>query len=177
VGRRDANAVAPGGDARAAVARRFGSEDFRVTMAARHRTAVDERVAAVHAETGARVETMELDAARPVALAAAPPMRAAGQGTIIFTGGGMADNLLPHIATLSLGKVTLPAAAEMLYEELEPEGIRAGTVTIAGAIEAGAPFDPDDIAQLYWDVCAAPVADWRAEYRFDGGVDAGRTAS
>jgi hypothetical protein len=39
-----------------------------------------------------------------------PAMRAAGGGTLLFTGGGFADFLPPELATLSLGKVT-PARA------------------------------------------------------------------
>lgn len=222
--------VGAGSGLGAAVARRFGSEGFRITLAARHRQAVDELAGAVHAETGARVDALELDAARPVALrerlfsafhehgapgivvysgarmglddlltvavddleeayavnvlgaimtaqAVAPFMRAAGRGTIIFTGGGMADRLPPNIATLGLGKLTLRAAGTILHEQLRPKGIRVTTTTIAGAIEAGGPLDPDKIAEFYWDVCSSPAADWPAEHRFESRVEAGRTTS
>ena len=102
------------------------------------------------------------------AQAAVPGMRAAGEGTIIFTGGGVADALPPQLATLSLGKVALRAAATMLRQQLESENIRVGTITIAGGIEAGGPFDPDKIAQRYWEVYSSPSGEWSTEYRFEG---------
>ena len=88
-----------------------------------------------------------------------------------------ADRLPPTIATLGLGKVTLRAAGTILHEQLKPKGIRVSTITIAGAIEAGGPLDPDKIAEFYWDVCSSPVADWPAEHRFESRVEAGRTTS
>ncbi|HXN60888.1 MAG TPA: SDR family NAD(P)-dependent oxidoreductase, partial [Acidimicrobiales bacterium] len=39
--------------------------------------------------------------------AAAPAMRAGGSGTIMVTGGGFADNPIPALATVSLGKAAL----------------------------------------------------------------------
>src|SRR4051794_29477894 len=49
---------------------------------------------------------------------AVPAMRAAGGGTLLFTGGGFADGLPVGFATLSLGKLALRAAATMLAREL-----------------------------------------------------------
>jgi short-subunit dehydrogenase len=72
-----------------------------------------------------------------VAQVAAPAMRAAGLGTIIVTGGGFADHPIPALATVSLGKAALRSAATMLGADLEPDGIRVVTLTIAGQIVAG----------------------------------------
>ena len=77
---------------------------------------------------------------------AAPAMRAAGSGTIIVTGGGFADHPIPALATVSLGKAALRSAATMLGADLEPDGIRVATLTIAGQIVAGTAFDPENIA-------------------------------
>src|SRR4029079_4206855 len=83
---------------------------------------------------------------------AAPAMRVAGSGTIIVTGGGFADHPIPNLATVSLGKAALRSAATMLAADLEPDGIRVATLTIAGQISAGTAFDPGRIAERYWDV-------------------------
>jgi short-subunit dehydrogenase len=74
-----------------------------------------------------------------VAQVAAPAMKAAGFGILIVTGGGFADHPIPALATVSLGKAALRSAATMLAADLEPDGIRVATLTIAGPIAAGTP--------------------------------------
>ena len=105
--------------------------------------------------------------ARVVAQVAAPAMRAAGFGTILVTGGGFADHPIPALATISLGKAALRSAATMLGADLEPDGIRVATLTIAGQIAAGTSFDPERIAERYWEV-AHLDGPWQAEFRFTG---------
>jgi short-subunit dehydrogenase len=102
-----------------------------------------------------------------VAQAAAPAMRAAGSGTILVTGGGFADHPIPALATVSLGKAALRSAATMLGADLAPDGVRVATLTIAGQIAAGTAFDPERIAERYWEVVHAD-APWQAEFRFTG---------
>jgi short-subunit dehydrogenase len=102
-----------------------------------------------------------------VAQAAAPAMRAAGFGTILVTGGGFADHPIPALASVSLGKAALRSAATMLGADLEPDGIRVATLTIAGQIAAGTPFDPGHIAERYWQVVHLD-GPWQAEFRFTG---------
>jgi NAD(P)-dependent dehydrogenase (short-subunit alcohol dehydrogenase family) len=99
---------------------------------------------------------------------AVPAMRAAGGGTLLFTGGGFADALPPTLATLSLGKVALRAVATMLARQLRDDDIHAGSLTILGQIAAGTPFDPDSIADAYWAICNEQRDAWREEYRFEG---------
>jgi hypothetical protein len=99
---------------------------------------------------------------------AVPAMRAAGAGTLLFTGGGFADALPETLATLSLGKVALLAAATMLARQLRDDDIHAGSLTILGQIVPGTPFDPDGIADAYWAICNEPPDAWREEYRFEG---------
>ncbi len=98
---------------------------------------------------------------------AAPAMRAAGSGTIIVTGGGFADYPIPALATVSLGKAALRSAATMLGADLQPDGIRVATLTIMGQIVAGTAFDPENIAQRYWEVVHSDDP-WQAEFRFTG---------
>jgi short-subunit dehydrogenase len=98
---------------------------------------------------------------------AAPAMRAAGSGTILVTGGGFADNPIPVLATVSLGKAALRSAATMLGADLAPDGIRVATLTIMGQIVAGTPFDPEKIAERYWEVVHTD-GPWQAEFRYTG---------
>jgi short-subunit dehydrogenase len=102
-----------------------------------------------------------------VAQVAAPAMKAAGFGTIIVTGGGFADHPIPALATVSLGKAALRSAATMLGADLGPDGIRVATLTIAGQIAPGTPFDPERIAERYWDVVHTDGS-WQPEFRFTG---------
>jgi short-subunit dehydrogenase len=102
-----------------------------------------------------------------VAQEAAPAMRAAGFGTMIVTGGGFADHPIPALATVSLGKAALRSAATMLGADLAPDSIRVATLTIDGQIVAGTAFDPEPIAERYWDVVHSDDP-WQAEFRFTG---------
>ena len=102
-----------------------------------------------------------------VAQVAAPAMRAAGFGTIMVTGGGFADHPISVLATVSLGKAALRSAATMLGADLEPDGIRVATLTILGQIVAGTAFDPERIAERYWEVVHSD-GPWQAEFRFTG---------
>jgi short-subunit dehydrogenase len=111
--------------------------------------------------------TVDVLGAIVVTQVAAPAMRAAGSGTIIVTGGGFADHPIPALATVSLGKAALRSAATMLGADLEPDGIRVATLTIAAQIVAGTAFDPENIAERYWEVVHSDTP-WQAEFRFDG---------
>src|SRR4051794_34281524 len=99
---------------------------------------------------------------------AVPAMRAAGQGTLLFTGGGFADALPPTLATVSLGKLTPRGPATMLARQLNEDGIHAGSLTILGQIAPGTPFDPDRIADAYWAIRTEEPGAWLEEYRFEG---------
>jgi hypothetical protein len=116
---------------------------------------------------------MELTGTRGAPTAATPSPawrcapRTAGFGTILVTGGGFADHPIPALATVSLGKAALRSAATMLGADLEPDGIRVATLTIAGQIAAGTSFDPERIAERYWEVVHVD-GPWQAEFRFTG---------
>jgi short-subunit dehydrogenase len=202
-----------------AVARRFASGGYRVTLVARSTDGLRDLVDGL-ADTGAQIDTMAADASDPEGLrarmaelysvpgapgviiynavmgapdkllsssvehlqaayavdvigaivvtqVAAPVMRSAGSGTVIVTGGGFADNPIPALATVSLGKAALRSAATMLGSDLEPDGIRVATLTITGQIVAGTAFDPENIAKRYWEVVHSD-SPWQAEFRFTG---------
>jgi short-subunit dehydrogenase len=98
---------------------------------------------------------------------AAPAMQAAGGGTILFTGGGFADHPVPALATLSLGKAALRSAATILSAELAEARVRVASITIAGPVAPGTPFDPNRIAERYWQIVHSD-GDWQSEFRFEG---------
>jgi NADP-dependent 3-hydroxy acid dehydrogenase YdfG len=99
---------------------------------------------------------------------AAPALREAGRGTILFTGGGLADHPVPAVAGLAIGKAGIRSVAKMVAASVADDNIHAATVTIVGEVKPGTAFDPDTIADTFWAAHAAPKDQWQAEYRFDG---------
>jgi hypothetical protein len=53
-------------------------------------------------------------------------------------------------SSLGLGKVTLRNLVTSLALELEPQGVRVGTVTVCSSIKAGTPFSPDRVAEEFF---------------------------
>jgi NAD(P)-dependent dehydrogenase (short-subunit alcohol dehydrogenase family) len=97
-----------------------------------------------------------------------PVMRAAGGGTLLVTGGGFADNPVPALATLSMGKAAVRSAQTLIAASVRDDGIHAATVTIDGVVKPGTEFDPDKIAELFWTAHTDSKDAWRTEYRFTG---------
>jgi NAD(P)-dependent dehydrogenase (short-subunit alcohol dehydrogenase family) len=91
----------------------------------------------------------------------APLMAANGGGSFLVTGGMPLPDY--RYTSLSLGKAALRAAATMLAQRYGPSGIHVATVTIAGPVAPGTPFDPDDIANHYWQLHTEPRDSWRHE--------------
>jgi NAD(P)-dependent dehydrogenase (short-subunit alcohol dehydrogenase family) len=99
---------------------------------------------------------------------AAPVLRAAGRGTLLVTSGGFADNPVPALASLSIGKAALRSAQTLVAAGVKDDGVHAATITIAGAVKPGTAFDPDNIAELFWSAHTDAKDDWQTEYRFTG---------
>ena len=96
----------------------------------------------------------------------APAMRAAGRGTILLTGSGVALRPTPGSTSLGLQKAGLRNLAQALAEELRPDGVHAATVTIRGALAPGTPFDPDVVADAFWQLYAEGAGEpdtWHSE--------------
>lgn len=83
------------------------------------------------------------------AQALAGDMRVAGGGSLLFTGGGLADHPSADYASLSLGKAALRNLAFSLAQDLGPHNIHVATVTVHGFVQAGTHFDPHLIAQSF----------------------------
>jgi short-subunit dehydrogenase len=81
-----------------------------------------------------------------------PDMIERKQGTILLTGGALALYPAAIMTSLSIGKAGMRNLAFTLSDELAPHGIYVGTVTIAGLVKPGTFFDPDSIAESYWEL-------------------------
>lgn len=81
-----------------------------------------------------------------------PEMIERKQGTILFTGGMLALNPVASRASASISKAGLRNLTFTLADELSPYGIAVGTVTIGGVVKAGTFFDPDLIAESFWEL-------------------------
>ncbi len=81
-----------------------------------------------------------------------PAMQQQKAGTILFTGGGFAIEPMPPYASLGAGKAALRNLTYSLHAELAPVNIHVATVTVCGFVEPGTKFDPDTIAETYWEL-------------------------
>lgn len=81
-----------------------------------------------------------------------PQMKERKSGTIIFTGGMLALNPVSSRASASISKAGLRNLTFTLADELSPFGIHVATVTIGGVVKQGTFFDPDLIAEAYWEI-------------------------
>jgi len=94
---------------------------------------------------------------------ALPGMRAAGRGTLLFTGGGLGLKPKAGLASGSLGKAALRSLALSFAEELAPEGIHAATLTVCGFVQPGTGLSPDRVARSLWSLHAQPAGSWDKE--------------
>lgn len=79
----------------------------------------------------------------------AADMRVGGGGSLLFTGGGMADHPTADYASLSLCKAALRSLVHTLAQDYGVHGIHVATVTVHGFVQAGTHFDPHLIAQSF----------------------------
>ncbi|MBW7455598.1 SDR family NAD(P)-dependent oxidoreductase [Paenibacillus sepulcri] len=81
-----------------------------------------------------------------------PEMIERKQGTLFFTGGAIALDPNPDYASLSLGKAATRSLALSLADTLSPHGIYVGQVLIADHVKRGTFYDPDRIADVFWNL-------------------------
>lgn len=96
-----------------------------------------------------------------VAAHTAPAMAHRGSGSFLVTGGMPEPD--PRYTSLSLGKAGLRALVRLLSEQYGPAGVHIATVTVAGPVAPGTAFDPDSIAEHYWQLHNQPAARWQHE--------------
>lgn len=92
-----------------------------------------------------------------------PAMRAQKRGTILVTGGGQALDPWPQMTSLAVGKAACRSLALVLHKELAPLGVHAATVTVCGLVERGGRFDPDKLAEVFWELHEQPAGKFEAE--------------
>lgn len=95
-------------------------------------------------------------------------MQARKEGTIIFTGGGLALNPSAQYASLSAGKAALRSLALSLAAELEPAGIHVATVTIGGIVRPNSRFAPERIAEVFWKLHTQAKGEFEREIVYKG---------
>ena len=165
-GVRAAGAAADAGDIvslRAALARlqaELGDPDVLVYNAA----GVTYRpLAQVDAEQFAADLSVSIVGAFAAAQQVLPAMRARRSGSVLLTGGGFAFEPMPVLASLGVGKAAIRNLAFSLHADLSDTGVHAATVTICGTVAPGTPFDPDRIAEAFWQLHAQPVGGFERE--------------
>lgn len=93
-----------------------------------------------------------------------PAMKAKKQGTLLFTGGGLALDPWPAMSSLAVGKAGIRNLALSLHKDLKTDGIRVATVTIDGLVKPGAgALDPQSIAEVFFALHEQPAASGDAE--------------
>jgi NAD(P)-dependent dehydrogenase (short-subunit alcohol dehydrogenase family) len=93
----------------------------------------------------------------------APAMRAAAQGTMLFTGSIVGIKPWAPGAALGMQKAALRNYVYALADELAPDGIHVAMVTIKGVITPGTHFDPALIADEFWNLHVQPRESWATE--------------
>lgn len=82
----------------------------------------------------------------------ATPDFAAKRGSIILTGGVLAESPYPGYVALSMDKAALRNLALEKNGELAGKGIYVGTVMVCGVIGGDEHFAPDNIAEKFWEL-------------------------
>lgn len=79
------------------------------------------------------------------------PSLIANAGDVLLVGGGSALNPTSASGVLASGKAALRAASFALSQELEPQGVRVRTITIAGLMDPKGPLVPQAVARALLD--------------------------
>jgi NAD(P)-dependent dehydrogenase (short-subunit alcohol dehydrogenase family) len=79
-------------------------------------------------------------------------MRGAGRGVLVFTVNSLARSPEAMSAALSMGKGAQLNLALSLERELESTPVKIGVVTVCGPIKAGTAYDPERLADVYWEL-------------------------
>jgi short-subunit dehydrogenase len=79
-----------------------------------------------------------------------PEMIERKHGVLFSTGGTIANEPNPEYASLSIGKAGIRSLALSLSDILSPYGIYVGQVLIHGYVKPGTFYDPDRIAEVFW---------------------------
>ena len=84
------------------------------------------------------------------------------------TGSMAADTPWNEAASLGVQKAGLRNLVRSIDTTLEPEGIRAVSLTVRGTLGKDGPFTPDRVADAIWDAAHQDESDWRTEVPYTG---------
>jgi NAD(P)-dependent dehydrogenase (short-subunit alcohol dehydrogenase family) len=85
-------------------------------------------------------------------------MQRVEHGVLVFTVNSLARSPAAMSAALSIGKGAQLNLALSLERELEGTPIHVGVVTVCGPIKAGTAYDPDRLADVYWELATQEPA-------------------
>ena len=100
------------------------------------------------------------------ALHAVRPFLRAG-GRVTATGSMAADKPWNKAASLGVQKAGLRNLVRSIDTTLEPEGVRAVSLTVRGTLGTEGPFTPD-LADAIWEAAHQDEAEWRTEVPYTG---------
>ena len=92
------------------------------------------------------------------AQSAVAAMRGADHGVLVFTVNSLARSPEAMSAALSIGKGAQLNLALSLDRELAGSPIHIGVVTVCGPIKKGTAYDPDRLADIYWELATQEPA-------------------
>jgi NAD(P)-dependent dehydrogenase (short-subunit alcohol dehydrogenase family) len=101
------------------------------------------------------------------AVQAARPLMSAG-GRVTVTGSMAADKPWNQAASLGVQKAGVRNLVHSLDTTLEPDGIRAVSVTVRGTLSKEGPFTPDRVAEALWSAANQDESGWRTEVPYEG---------
>jgi len=101
------------------------------------------------------------------ALQAARPFMGAG-GRVTATGSMAADKPWNEAPSLGVQKAGLRNLVRSIDKTLEPDGIRAVSVTVRGTLSKEGPFTPDNVAAAIHAAAHQDEAEWRTEVPYEG---------
>lgn len=101
------------------------------------------------------------------AVQAARPLMSAGS-RVTATGSMAADKPWNRAASLGVQKAGLRNLVHSLDATLEPDGIRAVSVTVRGTLAKDGPFTPDRVAEAIYGAACQDETEWRTEVPYTG---------
>jgi NAD(P)-dependent dehydrogenase (short-subunit alcohol dehydrogenase family) len=101
------------------------------------------------------------------ALQAARPFMEPG-ARVTATGSMAADQPWHRAASLGVQKAGLRNQDRSIDATLEPDGIRAVSVTVRGSLGTDGPFTPDRVAEAIHAAAYQDAGDWRTEIPYEG---------
>ena len=91
-----------------------------------------------------------------------------GGGRVTVTGSMAADKPWNRAASLGVQKAGVRNLVHSLDTTLEPDGIRAVSVTVRGTLAREGAFTPDRVADAIWAAAHQDESDWRSEVPYAG---------